>query len=213
MARKWRATLIAWHRDLGFLSVGLTLVYAISGVAVNHRHDWDYNYSRDEGLHTLGSPSALLGVAPSEVVALGGGDDGVGQGRLARTREDALVERIAQALGRSAPPRKAVWRGSELLSLFFGEADSDVVDYDLSTGQAQGVVKTERFLLRDFNFLHLNERSDVWTWFGDLFAAVLIFLALSGAVVVKGRRGLKGRGGVLMGLGFLLPLLAIVFLR
>ena len=29
------------HRELGFFAVGLTLVYAISGIAVNHVHHWD----------------------------------------------------------------------------------------------------------------------------------------------------------------------------
>ncbi len=213
MAWKWRATLIAWHRDLGFLSVGLTLVYAVSGVAVNHRHDWDYNYATERGARTLGVPSALLGVSAERVAALGGGDLRVGEGRLAREREDEVVAAIVRGLGRAAGPRKAIWRGPNLLSLFFEQADEDVVDYDLTTGVAQGVVKSERFLLRDMNFLHLNERSDVWTWFGDAFAVVLIFLALSGALVVKGRRGLKGRGGVLMALGFALPVVAIVLLR
>lgn len=213
MAWKWRATLIAWHRDLGFLSVGLTLVYAVSGVAVNHRHDWDYNYATERGTRTLGVPSALLGVPAPQVSALGGGSLAAGEGRLAREREGEVVAAIVRGLGRTAPPRKVIWRGPTLMSLFFGEADADVVDYELTTGAAQGVAKTERFLLRDMNFLHLNERSDVWTWFGDAFAVVLIFLALSGAVVVKGRRGLTGRGGFLMAVGFALPVLAIVLLR
>lgn len=29
------------HRDLGYLAAGLTLVYTISGVALNHRHQWN----------------------------------------------------------------------------------------------------------------------------------------------------------------------------
>jgi hypothetical protein len=32
------------HRDLGYVCVGLTLVYAVSGVAVNHVRDWNPNY-------------------------------------------------------------------------------------------------------------------------------------------------------------------------
>jgi hypothetical protein len=33
---KWRPTLRALHRDFGYLAVGLTFVYALSGLAVNH---------------------------------------------------------------------------------------------------------------------------------------------------------------------------------
>ncbi len=34
------------HRDIGYLITGLTIIYAISGVALNHMHDgnWNPNY-------------------------------------------------------------------------------------------------------------------------------------------------------------------------
>jgi len=38
--RSWLRT---WHRDVGYLCAGLVVVYAVSGVAVNHHHEWDYN--------------------------------------------------------------------------------------------------------------------------------------------------------------------------
>ncbi|MCK5032361.1 MAG: hypothetical protein KAS18_01980, partial [Calditrichia bacterium] len=39
--RKWNRVI---HRDLGYLAVGLTLIYAISGFVVNHVQDWNPNY-------------------------------------------------------------------------------------------------------------------------------------------------------------------------
>src|SRR5205085_7811502 len=36
-ARKW---LRAIHRDVGYIAVGLTFIYALSGIAVNHITDW-----------------------------------------------------------------------------------------------------------------------------------------------------------------------------
>ena len=41
----WRRWNYILHRDIGFLCVGLTLVYAISGVAVNHVKDWNPSYN------------------------------------------------------------------------------------------------------------------------------------------------------------------------
>ena len=38
---KIRPWVRAIHRDLGYVAVGLTFVYAISGLAVNHVADWD----------------------------------------------------------------------------------------------------------------------------------------------------------------------------
>ena len=44
MAFKWRKWNNILHRDLGYLAFGLSIVYAISGVAVNHAADWNPNY-------------------------------------------------------------------------------------------------------------------------------------------------------------------------
>ena len=41
---KWRKLIIATHRDVGYLLAGMTVIYAISGVAVNHVDDWNPNY-------------------------------------------------------------------------------------------------------------------------------------------------------------------------
>ena len=35
------------HRDIGYLIAGLTLIYALSGIALNHKHDWNPNYLID----------------------------------------------------------------------------------------------------------------------------------------------------------------------
>ena len=40
--RKWSRIL---HRDFGYFFIGTTLIYAISGIALNHLHDWNPNYT------------------------------------------------------------------------------------------------------------------------------------------------------------------------
>ncbi len=32
------------HRDLGYFFFGMTIIYAVSGIALNHRHQWNPNY-------------------------------------------------------------------------------------------------------------------------------------------------------------------------
>ena len=44
---RWRYWNNVLHRDLGYLVVALTIIYAVSGIAVNHVHDWNPNYSID----------------------------------------------------------------------------------------------------------------------------------------------------------------------
>ncbi len=200
---QWRRTLILLHRDAGFLVLGLTLVYGISGIAVNHREHWNYNQSTDTEVTQVGGPAELLGdlsaerrealtAAPTELT----GDE-------AR----ALGQRVREALGRTTEPQNTFWRGPDNLSMFFEAGDRDTVNYRPSTGNATQVRKRDRWLLRQLNFLHLNEGKSFWTYVADLFAVLLVFLAISGATVVKGRRGLKGRGGVLVALGIAVPVL------
>jgi uncharacterized protein len=50
----WRPWLRALHRDLGYVAVGLTVVYALSGLAVNHIAQWDPNFHNFEAVHELG---------------------------------------------------------------------------------------------------------------------------------------------------------------
>ena len=52
---KWRKWNIIVHRDLGYLCVGLTLVYAVSGVAVNHRADWNPSFIITQETTQLGT--------------------------------------------------------------------------------------------------------------------------------------------------------------
>jgi len=184
------------------------LAYAISGVAVNHKHHWDYNYSSRVQRLEPGAPEALVGDATERAAAW----SAEARGKLARERQAALVQGLRAALGRSDEPRAVFWRGPDRLSLFFGEADRDVLDYQPSTGQAEHVVRSERWLLRWLNVLHLNERPRMWTWVADLFAVVLAFMAISGVLLVKGRRGLWGRGGILALLGLAVPLLLFLLI-
>ena len=128
---------------------------------------------------------------------------------LPRERQDELVARIGAALGHDGPPRAAFWRAPDRLSLFYGEGDADVADYEPSTGRLTRTWRRPRFLVRAFNVLHLNEHRHVWTWFADAYAVLLLFLAISGTVMVRGRHGLKGRGGLLAVVGTAVPLVAL----
>lgn len=207
--RPWRATLQWIHRDLGFLAVGLTLVYAISGIAVNHRADWDYNRTSSTETVAVGTPAALLSELPADRRAVVTADPTA----VTDAEVAVLAERVGAALGRQGAPKNLFWRGPDHLSLHFATGGRDVVEYALSAGTAEATIARDRFLLRELNFLHLNEGRRGWTWVADAYAVVLVFLAVSGAIIVKGKKGLRGRGGVLVALGVLIPLVAVWLLR
>lgn len=172
------------HRELGFLAVGLTLVYAVSGIAVNHAHHWDANYRRTR---TEGTISPVGDLPTAEATPL-------------------VLSRLAPA-----EPVKKTWRAApERLQVFTEGAQYDV---DLITGRFVREGFARRTLLWDLNFIHLNSGKSPWTGIADAYAGVLIVLAITGLFLVKGAKGLAGRGGVLMALGFLLPLVYAFVIR
>ena len=53
---KLRPWLRALHRDAGYFVVGLTVIYALSGLAVNHIKDWDPNFTQINRTHHVATP-------------------------------------------------------------------------------------------------------------------------------------------------------------
>ncbi|HAC20873.1 MAG TPA: peptidase, partial [Porphyromonadaceae bacterium] len=45
--------------------------------------------------------------------------------------------------------------------------------------------------------------------FSDVFATALMIIAISGLFIVRGNKGLWGRGGIELAIGILIPLLFI----
>ena len=69
-----------------------------------------------------------------------------------------------------------------------------------------------RTFLYEVNALHLNTIKGIWTWVADLFAVALFVLAITGVFMMKGRRGITGRGKWFVGAGFLIPIAFIWYM-
>ena len=176
-----RPWLRALHRDIGYFAVGLTLVYATSGLAVNHLKDWDPNFKQLNRTHQLALP------LPSE--------------------DDAAAKSTLQALGVHEVPRE-VYRASDAqLDVVF---DKRTFHVDTTTGIVHEEGQAARPLLRVANWLHLNRGKKAWTYIADFYAVFLLFLALSGLFMIPGRKGLLGRGAVVALLGAAVPIAYVV---
>jgi hypothetical protein len=172
------------HREIGFVVVGLTVAYAISGIAVNHVEDWNPNYRQE------------LSTGQIRPVPLGETGDVVAD-VLAQL---ALTERV-----------KNTWRAAP--NRLFVYLEAETIEVELETGKIVRRKLLERPFLFDLNFLHLNSGKGLWTVVADVYAGALLVLALTGIFLTRGRRGLAGRGGIFLGLGVALPVLYIVFQR
>lgn len=181
--RSWRYWNNVLHRDIGYFVVGLTLIYAISGIAVNHIDDWNPNYSVTE--------------------------EERGFEIFAPTDRESTISLLVDRLELPEPIDAFRSTPTKIELLYEGWS----VKADVETGAAVIVRPTERALLFDFNFLHLNHAKGWWTFFADAYAGLLILLALTGMFVLRGRKGLAGRGKWFVTAGVLLPLLFLVWER
>ncbi|MGD8320592.1 MAG: PepSY-associated TM helix domain-containing protein [Gemmatimonadota bacterium] len=181
---KWRRWNAAIHRDLGYLCAGLTLVYAVSGVAVNHTADWNPNYS-----------------VRSRVVTLEGLDP-------TASRSPGFARSVLDRLGVDGPARGTFRPDAETVQIFL--ADARTVTVDLTGGQASLEEVRDRPGLRMANFLHLNHARKLWTWMADLYAVALAVLAVTGLFVLRGRNGITGRGAWLTAAGVAIPALFLL---
>ena len=178
----FRPPLRALHRDIGYFAVGLTFVYALSGLAVNHIADWDPNFRQFEKTHELGG--ALAG------------------------NEKEVSQRVLAKLAIDEKPRD-VYRASESeLEIVF---DQRTLHVNTSTGVVREEGQTDRVFLRIANWLHLNRGKKAWTYVADAYAVFLLFLAASGLFMIPGRKGILGRGAVIALLGALLPAAYVIW--
>lgn len=175
-----RALLRAMHRDMGYVVVGLTFIYALSGLAVNHIGHWDPNFTQVNAEH------ALKGPLP--------------------TGDDDLAKEVARQLERGAP--KEIYRASpEQLDLVF---EHTTIRVDAARLSAVEEGQKPRLLLHVANWLHLNRGKVAWRYIADAYAVILLVLATSGMFMIPGKKGIRGRGAVFVGLGIAVPVVYVV---
>ena len=78
------------------------------------------------------------------------------------------------------------------------------------TGQGQSEFLEKRPMFYEVNYLHYNP-NEWWMWFSDLFAVALIFLSISSFFMIKGKKGVVGRGGIYIAAGFIIPIAFLFF--
>ncbi|MDH3808171.1 MAG: PepSY-associated TM helix domain-containing protein [Desulfuromonadales bacterium] len=176
----WRRWNYLLHRDIGFLCIGLTLLYAISGVAVNHIQQWNPSYSVERVETNIGP---VVGNPADAATAL------------------TILERLSEPgkLESSYRPDR------NSLQLF---VEGRSITVDLPSGHVVHDRAIPRPVLREMNFLHLNHPKKAWTWFADLYAVALAFLAISGLFMLR-RKTLR-RGLVLTSVGVVIPVFFLI---
>ena len=181
MKKRWRAWLRAVHRDVGYLAIGFTVIYAISGIAQNHIEDWgDVSYKATETTTTI-----------PEIPAA--------------TPDDEAIARVVAAAHLGAPTAR-LRAGDEIRLEYANGSKATLIGTQLTVQS-----RSRRVFIGAANWLHTARQKKGWKYVADAFAVFLLYLAISGIFMIKGKLGLKGRGAVLISIGVAVPVAAVLF--
>jgi uncharacterized protein len=184
MAFKWRKWNRIVHRDLGYFFFGMTIIYAISGIAINHLKQWDPNFK----------------ITRTEIQ--------IEENLSKENINKEFFRKILEPYGEAANYKKYYFPDDNNVKLFL---DKGSVEINLATGN--GVIETirRRPIISHSNYLHYNPIK-YWTWFSDAFCVALIIIAISGLFIIKGRKGITGRGAWLTAIGIIIPIIYLIIL-
>lgn len=174
------------HRHLSFFFAGVVLVYALSGILMNHRDEINPSYTAERIVldHPFGQqPRSRESITKSEIT-------------------DLLTE-----IGEQGRYTKHYFPDDRTLMIFLRGGSS--VEVDLQSGVGTYDRLRKRPLIAEMVRLHYNP-GRWWTYFSDLFAISLILITLSGLFLARGKQGIKGVGGIELILGILIPILFLI---
>ncbi len=164
------------HRDLGFLMVGVSIVYGVSGMIVNHMGETDPAYKTLQ--ESIVIPEDLM------------------QSELPSYFESVGLPSIKRVATIDEEHTRVMLEGG-------------VGVYNSANGELVYEQHKRRPVVYWFNRLHYN-RVKGWSIMGDLFALSLIFFALSGVFMVRGKSGVAKRGKWYLIVGVLIPIIYII---
>ncbi len=167
------------HRDIGYLIAGLTIIYAISGIALNHKHDWNPNY-------VIESRSFRTDIPVSR-----------------ESFNDEIALRILKSINSESRYKTFYFPTGNKATIF---VDGGYVLLNSLTGEGTIERISKRPLFFQINFLHYNP-GRWWKYFSDVYCIALILVTITGLFLVKGRNGITKRGAILTIIGIILPLL------
>lgn len=181
----WRK-LNRWiHRELGFLFFGMTIIYGISGIALNHSAARHWN----PGIITRSTTYQYPGKLSQDDV------------------DRRTIEEVLEITGEKQNYKQYYFPDQNHLMVYLKGGHILVT---MESGRIELTKIRNRPVFSELNYLHYNKPKKLWTWFSDLYAFGLILIAISGLFLIKGRKGISGRGGILTIIGILIPLAFLI---
>jgi hypothetical protein len=136
------------HRDIGYLITGLTIIYALSGIALNHKNDWNPNYIIDA--YDFKTDVDLT----------------------RETYNDETARSILKSLPGDPVYKTSHFPSGNKLTIFI---DGGFVQINSLTGKGTLERVSKRPLFFQINFLHYNP-GKWWKYFSDMVTITGLFI-------------------------------------
>ncbi len=180
---KWRKWNRIIHRDAGYFFFGLFIIYALSGIALNHRDDWNPNYIiTNKTFHYSGQLDE-------------------------NSVSDEKVNELLIFLEEKQNIKKYYFPSENNFKIFL-ENGSVLIDINTGNGNVEKIKK--RPVFKELNFLHYNNPEKFWIFYADLFAVFMIIIAITGLIILKGKNGFKKRGVWFVLAGIIFPIIILI---
>ena len=192
----WLKQLHQWHWISAALSLIGMLLFAITGVTLNHA-------GQIEGKPVVVSRKATL---PPDLKAL-----------LAKGPEEGkrplpvqLEPFLDKAIGADVAGREGEWSADEVYVALARPGGDAWVSIDRETGAVEHE-KTTRGVVSLLNDLHKGRNSGkAWGWFIDIFAAACVIFTVTGLILLQFHARARPLTWPLVGLGLAAPVILVI---
>lgn len=171
------------HRDLGYIFFFMTIIYGLSGIALNHIDDWN--------------PSYIVKYKDFKI-----NQNDLSKENLSRKNVIELINQVAKG----EKYKNHYFPNDYTLKVFIKDGN---INIDLESGEGYIETSKRRPIFHQFNYLHYNPQR-WWTILSDIYAISLMLLAITGLFILRGKNGITGRGAWLTGLGVLIPIIFLL---
>lgn len=179
---KIRRLLRILHRDFGYFIVAMTIVYGLSGIFLNHRHDFNPDYK--------------IFITDFQF-----------DQKLGASSNEEEIKSVLETLDRKVVYKKHYLNNQGLIKVFI--ENGEVV---IHPGEGKGTMQylQKRPVIFEMNKLHKATIGTLWKWTSDIMAVILIFVAVSGLFLLKGKRGFSRWGWWISIAGIIVPLFFVI---
>lgn len=193
----WLKQLHNWHWISAAVSLVGMLLFAITGITLNHAATIGARPAVTEGSGTLPAPlRRLLASEPAEGAPL----------------PNAVSRAVSAAVALDPAGRPGEWSDDEVYVALPGPGRDAWVSIDRTSGAITSE-RTERGWISYLNDLHKGRNTgDAWFWFIDVFAVACVVFTITGLLLLQLHAKRRPMTWPVTALGLIIPIALAIFL-